>query len=123
MRKLRAGVEVVDRQYKMIEIQQDDLNNRSALLAWLELPLGIICLLLSLAWIAQILCSFIIIPNGKPIYPLIGNLFSSFQQNNVAFLAFGFFSLFCLYLLWCTVKGNTKFGLRIFCCWALHPMK
>lgn len=65
---------------------------------------------------------FIIIPNGKPIYPFLNNLLTALENNNVGFVATAFFALFCLYLLWATIKGNVKFGLRVFLCWALHPM-
>jgi hypothetical protein len=124
MRKLRAGVHVLDHQYKIILIQNDiEQQGKLALLYWLGLFLGIICILLSLCWVAQIITQFIIIPDGKPIHPLINELFIFFTENNISFLAFFFFSMFCIYLLLATVKGNVKFGLRIFCCWTLHPMK
>ena len=50
-------------------------------------------------------------------------MFIYFQDHNVAFLSFIFFSIFCLYLLWATMKGNIKFGVRFLCCWSVHPMK
>ena len=49
MRKLRAGVEVLDREYNMILIQED-LNDSWVIQYWLGLFLGIICFLISLAW-------------------------------------------------------------------------
>lgn len=66
---------------------------------------------------------FVIKSDGKPIYPFLNNLFTFFVDEQVSFLATAFFALFCLYLLWATIKGNIKFGLRIFLCWDLHPMK
>lgn len=123
LNKLRAGVHVIDKQYQVIAIQ-DDIKKQTkwVVFLWLGLFLGIFCLLITLTWIAQILTQFVIIPHGKPIHPLLNDLFIFFEQNNVAFLAFGFFALFALYLLFATLKGNIKFGLRIFC-WTLHPMK
>lgn len=52
MRKLQAGVYVLDKQYQMILIQ-NDLNEKWVCHYWLLLPLGIVCLILSLAWVAQ----------------------------------------------------------------------
>jgi len=66
---------------------------------------------------------FIIAPGGKPIYPFLNNLLTWLVEENVSFLSTAFFILFCLYLLWATIKGNIKFGLRVLLCWAIHPMK
>jgi LMBR1 domain-containing protein 1 len=46
-----------------------------------------------------------------------------FQDHDISFLSFFFFSLFTLYLLFCVLKGNFQFGVRIFCCFAVHPME
>jgi LMBR1 domain-containing protein 1 len=121
-RKLKAGVEILDRQYRMLLIQ-NNLNDKWVCQYWLLLFIGIITFIITLAWIAQILCMFVIIPDNKPIYPLINNLLLYFQDHGVSFLSYLFFGLFCLYLLWATVKGNTKFGLRVIFCFAIHPMK
>ncbi len=66
---------------------------------------------------------FVINLNGIPIYPFLNNLLTALVENNVGFLSTAFFALFCLYLLWATIKGNIKFGLRVMLCWAVHPMK
>ena len=122
LRQFRAAVCVIDNEYQLIEIQ-NDLNDKSVLLYWLGLPIGIICLLLSLSWFLHILLYFIIIPYGMPIYPFLNILLLYLVEKNVSFLATGFFALFCLYLLFAAIKGNVKFGLRIMFCWPVHPMK
>jgi hypothetical protein len=54
LRKLRAGVFILDREYKIITIQTEIGDNVFwALLYWLGLFGGIIFTILSLAWIAQ----------------------------------------------------------------------
>ncbi len=54
LRKLRAGVFILDREYKIITIQTEIGDNVFwALLYWLGLLGGIIFTILSLAWIAQ----------------------------------------------------------------------
>ena len=122
MRKLRASVCVLDNEYQMIEIQTE-LNDEWVLKYWLGLFAGIACLILTLAWFIHILLYFIIKSNGQPIYPFLDNLLVFLVDNNVGFLATGFFTMFCLYLLLATIKGNVKFGLRVLLCWAVHPMK
>ena len=46
-----------------------------------------------------------------------------FNDHDVAFLSFLIFSILSLYLLFCVIKGNFKFGVRILCCWEIFPMK
>jgi hypothetical protein len=65
---------------------------------------------------------FVIKINGQPVYPFLNNLLTALTEANVAFLSTAFFAIFCLYLLWATVKGNIKFGLRMLC-FTIHPMK
>ena len=122
LRKLRAAVCIIDNDYQSIEIQAE-LNDQSVLLYWLGLPVGIICLCLSLCWFIHILLYFVITINGAPISRFLNNLLLYMVENNLSFLATGFFAIFCLYLLLATIKGNLKFGLRIFLCFSVHPMK
>jgi hypothetical protein len=49
MRKLRAGVSVLDKEYQIINIQ-NDLNDSWVCQYWLGLFVGIIGLLISVAW-------------------------------------------------------------------------
>lgn len=49
MRKLRAGVSVLDKEYQIINIQ-NDLNDSWVCHYWLGLFVGIISLLISVAW-------------------------------------------------------------------------
>jgi LMBR1 domain-containing protein 1 len=65
---------------------------------------------------------FVIIIDNKPYYPFLNNLFVFLQNNGLGFLATAFFALFCLYLLWASIKGNLKFGMRMFLI-NIHPMK
>ena len=60
--------------------------------------------------------------NGQPFYPFLNNLLVYLSDHNASFVATAFFALFCLYLLWCTIKGNLKFGMRMFLI-NIHPMK
>jgi hypothetical protein len=49
MRKLRAGVAILDRDFQMIKIQED-LNDSWVCQYYFGLVLGIFCLIISLAW-------------------------------------------------------------------------
>ena len=98
-------------------------NNLIVLCYYCLLPFGIISSILSIIWIIQFACSYFYIKNGRPGYPFLSYLLVFFQDKGVSFLSFFLFAILCLYLLFCLIKGNFKFGVRILCCWSIHPMK
>lgn len=50
--KLKVGVEMIEKDHRIINIQ-DEINSTTVCWYWFLLPLGIICLLLTLTWILQ----------------------------------------------------------------------
>ena len=99
-------------------------ENCAAVFYYLLIPLGILSTILSLLWLIQFICSYFYIhKDGRPGYPFLSLMLIYFQDHDISFLSFIFFSLLTLYLLFCVLKGNFQFGVRIFCCWAVHPME
>ena len=103
-------------------------DNCAAVFYYLLLPLGILSTILTLLWVIQFICSYFYIlkdgrPGGRPGYPFLSLMLIYFQDHDVSFLSFLFFSLLTLYLLFCVIKGNFQFGVRILCCWSVHPME
>ena len=99
-------------------------ENCAAVFYYLLIPLGILSIILSLLWLIQFICSYFYIhKDGRPGYPFLSIMLIYFQDHDISFLSFFFFSLLTLYLLFCVIKGNFQFGVRIFCCWAVHPME
>ncbi len=60
---------------------------------------------------------------GIPSHPFLNNLLTGLEENNAAFLSTFFFAFFCLYLLFCTMKGNFIFGIRVPLCFSVHQIK
>jgi hypothetical protein len=52
LNKLKTGAMLMERRFKVLEIQKE-LNNKWVLHLYLLLLLGILCLIVSLAWLAQ----------------------------------------------------------------------
>lgn len=50
-------------------------------------------------------------------------MFTSLNNQGLNFISTGIFGILTIYLLWCTQKGNIKFGLRIPFIVSFHPMK
>ena len=125
LHEFRAGCYVADEEFYVVNASEEIRvkNNCYVVLYYLLIPLGIITSVLSLLWMSQFICSYIYTSKGRAGYPLISNLLLYLQDNYMAFLSFFIFTVLCLYLLYCLMKGNFKFGVRIFCCWTIHPMK
>ena len=105
-------------------VNKNTIDDLSVVFYYLLIPLGILTSILTILWIIQFICSyFYILKDGRPGYPFLSYLLIFFQDHDVSFLSFAIFSLLTLYLLFCVIKGNFKFGVRILCCWSVYPMK
>lgn len=62
-------------------------------------------------------------PNGFPIHDFINSFILWFEDNVASFFAVILFIAIALYLLWITITGTFKFGLRVFILFPLHPMQ
>jgi LMBR1 domain-containing protein 1 len=61
--------------------------------------------------------------DGIAASAFLNKILIGLENGNAGFLCVGVFALFCIYLLWCTQKGNIKFGIRIPFLFSLHIMK
>ena len=98
-------------------------ENCCVIFYYLLIPLGVLSTILSLLWLVQFICSYFYIKDGRPEYPFLSLMLIYFQDHDVSFLSFLFFSILTLYLLFCVIKGNFQFGVRFLCCFAVHPME
>ena len=98
-------------------------NNLIVLCYYCLIPFGVLASIVTIIWLIQFICSYFYIKNGRPGYPFLSYLLIFFQDGSVSFLSFFIFAILCLYLLFCLIKGNFKFGVRFLCCWSIHPMK
>ena len=62
-------------------------------------------------------------PNGIPLNLFLNSFLIDLQNGNAGFIATLVFAFLSLYLLWCTTKGNFKFGVRVPFIFTIHPMK
>eukprot|EP00891_Asterochloris_glomerata_P004082 jgi/Astpho2/4082/e_gw1.00063.48.1_t len=88
------------------------------IMSYVKFIIGLLGVGLSLCWMLQVVLYLFVYP---PVTPFLNVLF--IKLDNV-FPLFGViaFALFCFWLLACTIKGCTKFGLN-FLIFTVHPMK
>lgn len=123
--EFKAGVMLAQDEYFILNIAEEMKKKGNCILIcyFLLIPFGILTSIITLLWIAQIICTFCYMKNSRAGYPFLSYMFVFFQDHDVAFLSFIFFSIFCFYLLWALIKGSVKFGVRFFFFGAIHPMK
>lgn len=80
--------------------------------------MGVVGILVSLAWIVHI-CLYMLPP--VPVHPLLNDLFVTLD-GAFALLGVAFFGAFCLYLMVIAIKGNFLLGLN-FLVVKLYPMR
>lgn len=97
-------------------------------IAYLQLVGGIFFTILSITWLLHICMGMLPrTPGLRSLAPTIDFLGEFFRLMDVSSgglpIAVAFYALFAFYLLWCIMKGNFKFGLRIFIIFPIHPMR
>lgn len=85
--------------------------------------LGIFCLIISLLWWFHILLYLALRDaNDYPVSTFLNKFFLTLESSAMSFMGVAAFGGFCLYLVFCVMKGNVKFGIR-FVIFTFHPMK
>ena len=65
---------------------------------------------------------FVIIIDEKPVHPFLNNFLTALVESGVGFISTIIIFLMSFYMLIAVIKGNIKFGVRLFCFWSVHPM-
>lgn len=128
-RNLKSNTIILQNEYFKYKIQVS-LNDTSVLYYLIKLIIGFFSLVLSLLWLSHLISYYVIpmenytsnyfkIPTG---YPLISNFLLILQNVNLSFMSTIIFTILSVYLLICVVKGCTKFGMRFFLFFEIHPL-
>lgn len=120
--KYRAAVFLLEEDFKKLEKSYNrGIGPRlvEIVWSWTQLILGILGIIISLVWFIHIILFVVIKPSPHPFlnqfFIALDDVFGLFGT-----IAYGLFSF---YLLWCVIKGNFKFGLRVPFLFSIHPMK
>lgn len=119
--KLQAELYKLEQEYEIFEAE-DKLKANPIVMA-LYLVLGILSALVSfMIWLHILLYSVIFI-NGQPVSEFLNRIFIFLEFKLARFISTIVFAALCVYILLCVIKGNVKFGLRLFFIIKIHPMK
>ncbi|KAJ9449797.1 hypothetical protein DIPPA_35729 [Diplonema papillatum] len=112
--KFKEAVTDIETRFETLESSMD--VGRQVLVAYLKLPLGILGIVLSFAWILHI-----ILYNLADTTPFLNNMFRGLDSFFPLFGTIAY-TAFAMWMLWAAVKGCFKVGCN-FGIIQIHPMK
>jgi len=117
--KFRQAVFFLEEDYEHLK-ECYQRQGGKVLLYYLMFLFGLISVCLTILWILQIFLYMFTQP--FPFNPFLNTML---KAMDAAFPLFGtvFYGLFAFYLLLCVIKGNFKFGMRVFILFPIHPMR
>jgi len=132
-RTRKTKKELKDLDLKLIQLEDDEVELRRVYpqgekreATWMltvlgyygHLLVGVLSCLLSTFWMIHMLLTVVIRP---PAHPFLNSFFMALDRA-WSLLGTAVFAIFCFYLVFCVIKGNTKLGTR-FLLVSLYPMK
>ncbi|EFA76425.1 LMBR1-like conserved region-containing protein [Heterostelium album PN500] len=117
--RYRAAVFLLEEDYEHLKISYQRQGGK-VIFYYVQFFLGFIAAALSITWVLQNILYMWTQP--EPFFPFLNNMMISLD-NAWGFLGTITYGVYAFYLLFCVVKGNFKFGLRLFFLFPIHPMK
>lgn len=114
----KSSVFILDQDVQDFRNCRVDYDSYNPLLPFASLLFGLISVVITICWILQII--LYVLPPNRPIYGFL-NIFLGWFDTWFPLFGVLALSILSMYLLFCTVKGCFKFGLR-FVCIPLYPM-
>lgn len=117
--KFRAAVFLLEEDYERLQ-ECYKRQGGKLILHFLQFVFGIISAFLTVVWILHIFLYMITYP--YPFSPFLNTLVIKLDDA-WGLLGTFFYGAFSFYLLLCCIKGNFKFGMRVFILFPIHPMR
>jgi LMBR1 domain-containing protein 1 len=125
-RQFKQEVVLLENDFEDLQYCHENWKNYNPLVPYCKLILGILSTLLSLLWILHIILYVLArdpYPNGEPVSYFLNAMFS-WASKDIEFGLLGvvLVGIFCVYLLFCTLSGQERLGLK-FLIAEIHPLK
>eukprot|EP00743_Colponemidia_sp_Colp-15_P002666 GILK01002888.1.p1 GENE.GILK01002888.1~~GILK01002888.1.p1 ORF type:complete len:501 (-),score=80.08 GILK01002888.1:109-1611(-) len=120
--KFQQMVYMLDKEWKVLNLAFGGAGG-NPIIPWLKLVCGAFAAVLSVCWIIHILLYQLLQRNRAPISTFFNVFLQDLDLNGFSLFSVIGFGVIVLYLLWATMKGNMKFGMRFFFCCPIHPME
>jgi len=120
--RFRVAVLILEEDFKKLEKSYNKgVGPRILQVVWdyAQLVLGIIGIIISICWLIHLI---VYVTPNPPLYTFL-NAFFIILDNAFGLFGTVAYGIFAFYLLWCVIKGNFKFGVRVPLLFSIHPMK
>lgn len=117
--KFRQAVFILEEDYERLQ-ECYKRQGGKVILYFLTLILGIISVGLTIVWLLHII--LYVFTQPYPIDPFLNTMVEK-MDSAWGFLGTIAYGVFSYYLLLCCIKGNFKFGMRVFFLFPIHPMR
>jgi LMBR1 domain-containing protein 1 len=87
----------------------------------IKLLVGIVCIVISLIIVIHLFCYILLKINGRPVHPFLNNMLEGLENSSVSVLATIMFAFIGYYLMFCSMKGNVRVGMRLLC-FTFYPL-
>ena len=88
--------------------------------------MGILCIIVSLFILIHFFCYIILKvdgkPDGRPVHPFLNDLLEVIEESKVSVFATILFAFIGYYLMFATIKGNVRVGMRLLC-FTFYPLQ
>ena len=125
-RQFKQQVIALEDDYADLKLCHEQWKNYNPLIPYCKFIMGILSVILSFVWVLHIILFMLArtpYPGGVPASFFLNTFFSwASKESGFALLGTIFVGLFCMYLLFCTMSGTAKLGLR-FLIVEIHPLK
>jgi LMBR1 domain-containing protein 1 len=131
-RRRRTGMVIRDLENDFYFLRRDfdllkisyEFSKSNPLWFFLKLILGIVALIISILWLVHI-CIYMLPGRGRALDPFLNTFFDELTLiagGDFPLLGVVFYAIFVFYLMWATIAGNQKFGIR-FLIFRVYPME
>eukprot|EP00914_Ancora_sagittata_P006994 GHVO01013872.1.p1 GENE.GHVO01013872.1~~GHVO01013872.1.p1 ORF type:complete len:509 (-),score=58.80 GHVO01013872.1:166-1692(-) len=122
LNRFRQSVYILENEFNDLNISMKE-RGENPVLSWTKLGLGLVSGVLSILWILHIILCMLV----KTFVPSMTGFMDSFleliSKPGTYVLDLFIYAALVLYLFACVIKGSFKFGMRLFLCYPIHPMK
>jgi LMBR1 domain-containing protein 1 len=126
LNKLQAHTLYLEQDY---ELYGKSLTVRKHAAVWavvypLILVAGLFLAIISILWLLHIIIYIAVKHDkGKPANPFLNSVLIGLDHPASRWFGTAVYAGLAIFLMWASIKGCIKFGLRFFCCCRAHPME
>lgn len=119
--KLKKEIDILEQEYEIYE--EESTLTANPIVNLVKLVVGCVFAIVSFFLVLHLVLYNVIVVKGKPLDFFLNTFLFWVEFKVTRFFSTIIFAFISMYLVFCVMKGNIKFGLRIFFLMPVHEMK